>query len=412
MSVSMQSENSKDDIEPEEVELEDIVWNLMSRSGLLSQIQGQISKFIEDNGKAENVDIIQGRADGKILGLIFEYLQWIGMKQTNSVLMSESPVGVDVSIFESKDRADPEYRPELCRILDDLNITEEEEDKGSPTRSHNYSRDEFEDSKLTSESGHNEKHKESFNEGKDNHGEANVSLKEIRQAEKNASPNNGEERGDAIENPIEDFDEGSLFEDNPSFTSTPNKSLNASLEKGEQDSDNMINFNSPIIKGLDHSRPHVTLRQKLDVNLDPFQSPVGTPKSGRLSMGANFTGLNPQPSISDATKHLEEIQSNIEEEENSEASKDNESVHSDKPEPERDFTKVDFKLEAKSSTKYENDDEKQNESLKNDVPLRSLDDDSTSDFMETLTMEEDTQDISIASDSKGMSSCEHAVSLK
>ncbi|ODM98721.1 hypothetical protein Ocin01_07954 [Orchesella cincta] len=402
----MSSETSKDDIEPEEVELEDIVWNLMSRSGLLSQIQGQISKFIEDNGKAENVDIIPDRADSKIMGLIFEYLQWVGMKQTNSILLSESPVEIDLPSFESKDRTDPDYRPELCKLLEDLNVTEdEEEDKGSPTRSHNYSRDEFEDSKLTSESGLNEKHNESNEQV-----QADESQNEIhsRTFDKTASIiiNKGDDRIDAVETPVvvEDLDERSV-EENPSLTSTPNKSLNASLENEDNNSDMLINFNSPIIKGLDHSRPHVTLRQKLDVNLDPFQSPVAASKSGRLSMGANFTAMNPTPLKEDGSNREEQV-NNAESKENSEVSKDNESVHSNKPE--RDVAKVDFHLGAKDDATQE---ENHNESLKN-VPQRSLDDDSTSDFMETLTMEEDTQDVSIASDSKGMSSCEHAVSLK
>lgn len=57
MSISIHSETSKDDIETEDAELEDLVWNLMSRTGLLHEIQGQISKFIESNGKGDNVTV-------------------------------------------------------------------------------------------------------------------------------------------------------------------------------------------------------------------------------------------------------------------------------------------------------------------------------------------------------------------
>lgn len=60
MSISIHSETSKDEIETEDAELEDLVWNLMSQTGLLSQMQGQISKFIEDNGKGDNITVDYG----------------------------------------------------------------------------------------------------------------------------------------------------------------------------------------------------------------------------------------------------------------------------------------------------------------------------------------------------------------
>lgn len=58
MSTSIQSgETSKEDADEtvtEDAQLEDLIWSLMSKTGFLSQIQGQVSKFIEDNGKTDD----------------------------------------------------------------------------------------------------------------------------------------------------------------------------------------------------------------------------------------------------------------------------------------------------------------------------------------------------------------------
>lgn len=57
LSVSILSEASKDEAETEDKELQELVLNLMNRSGLLAEMQGRISKFIEENGKNDNITV-------------------------------------------------------------------------------------------------------------------------------------------------------------------------------------------------------------------------------------------------------------------------------------------------------------------------------------------------------------------
>jgi hypothetical protein len=61
--------------------------------------------------------MIPERADEKVLYYIYEYLQWIGMKQTCSVLLSESPVKIDVSREVLSKVSEPEFMPKLSSMM-------------------------------------------------------------------------------------------------------------------------------------------------------------------------------------------------------------------------------------------------------------------------------------------------------
>lgn len=309
------------------------------------------------------------------------------MKQTNSVLLSEAPVEVDVTTYESREEG-PDYKPELCKLFEDLNATE---DRGSAT--HNYSRDEFEDSRLTSaqsvKSDNGNEEDEDRNDLEDDASSSspkNINIAKDSKEGQNTKSMEEEKTGDG----------GGIKGDN-------------SIEEDDR-KDDMIKFFSPgpVTRGFDQIRPHVNTRSRFDLGAvaDPFDSP----KSADMSLDAL--------PVVDSNNRLNFVQT---------------------PKPQGDQSKVeksgedDAKEYVASHHTLSDNEKSMNENLvqhrpntsptKNE-PLESEknvkmptqvsqdEDDSTSDFMETLTMEEDTQDASIASDSKGMSSCEHAVNLK
>jgi len=57
------------------------------------------------------------RADENVLLYIYEYLQWVGMKQSCSMLLFESPVKIDASVVDLSEISDPEFCPRLHRLL-------------------------------------------------------------------------------------------------------------------------------------------------------------------------------------------------------------------------------------------------------------------------------------------------------
>jgi hypothetical protein len=54
--------------------------------------------------------VIPSRASQHILQNIFEYLQWVGMKSTSALLLTESPVPIDTTLSCSAE-------PWLCKIF-------------------------------------------------------------------------------------------------------------------------------------------------------------------------------------------------------------------------------------------------------------------------------------------------------
>lgn len=399
------------------------------------------------------------RANARILGLIFEYLQWVGMKQTNSVLLSESPVTVDLSIYGSRVEGS-DYLPDLCKLLE----VQAEEDKGTPTRSQNYSRDEFEDSKLSSASGNSthqsvksksnknpemaedEEGEEIVDEASDFESQSqfdenlSVPAQEKQTSNQESVPVDNiqeEENSALITKPALEHSEPEREEDDEinatdlsPLTSTPKK---FPAIQGEGDGvnisgDNLINFSSPIatFKGFGGARASTT-RQRSDSPPppDPFQSP-GKPTT---SVGANFqipvvtshdrldfvdfANVTAGRNSTTSSEKSQTSQSSAKSKSKSLSSKKS---ASSKKQGSLKEASIKDRSQSHMSFKASHSEQRQlqppqQESLK-DVSQGSAEEESTSDFMETLTMEDDTQDVSIASDSKGMSSCEHVISFK
>ncbi len=317
------------------------------------------------------------------------------MKQTNSVLLSEAPVEVDVTTYESREEG-PDYKPELCKLFEDLNATE---DRGSAT--HNYSRDEFEDSRLTSASGHQSAKSD------DNGNEEDEACEDQNDLVNDASSSSPKHSNINIaKDSKQDKNTKSMEEENGNGGGLKD---DKSMEEDDR-KDDMINFFSPgpATRGFDQIRPHVNMRSRFDLGAvaDPFDSP----KSADMSLDAlpvvdsnnrlNFVQTS-KPAV-DQTKVENSVEDNAE---------DYVASHHTLSDNDKSMDE-DLVQDRPKTSPTKNEPLESEKNVKMPTQVSQDEDDSTSDFMETLTMEEDTQDASIASDSKGMSSCEHAVNLK
>ncbi|XP_021967069.1 nuclear pore complex protein DDB_G0274915 [Folsomia candida] len=80
----------------------------MKSTGFMAQVKGEISKYLFDTVKTRLTSyIIPDRADKEILSQIYDYLQWVGMKSTAGVLLSETPVEVTPTERNSDDESPP-----------------------------------------------------------------------------------------------------------------------------------------------------------------------------------------------------------------------------------------------------------------------------------------------------------------
>lgn len=319
---------------------------------------------------------------------------------------------VDVSLYESRVNT-TDYKPELCKIFEDQNGTE---DKASPTRSHNYSKDEFEDSRLTSASGHHSIR--SDNSVEDNA----ISNDNESKANKSSSSHSHEKRNKNIMSPEKKSEKEVPVEQSKI---TPTVSPAVAHDVTDRD---MISFYSPAVsacaRGFDQIRPNVTARHRLDLNApDPFQSPVGVSKTASTNnmLGAVPTvDKNNRLSFVQASNSLEEILGEHKEigtgTDVHEADDEDEGP-SIKSSSERKTDKTKAKVTGHNVSQQESSKPSEKKEVTGGIKDASHtasqdEEESTSDFMETLTMEDDTQDASIDSNARGMSSCEHAVNLK
>jgi len=104
----------------------------MKKTGFLCDLKGLVAKYIVDitkqNGNHQT-NVIPERVDEVILAEIGAYLQWVGMKNTLAVLVSESPVPMNVNFNN-----DDESVPKLVSLFHHLEgssaiVVEEEEEE-------------------------------------------------------------------------------------------------------------------------------------------------------------------------------------------------------------------------------------------------------------------------------------------
>lgn len=104
--------------EEHDQEVEEYIWSLMGRSGLLSEMKSQIAQFVQNNGKTkEKFSVDVSRIHPAILSMIYEYLKWVGMKNTCALLLCESPVQFETTTISETPNGNPSPVPELCTYL-------------------------------------------------------------------------------------------------------------------------------------------------------------------------------------------------------------------------------------------------------------------------------------------------------
>jgi len=120
MKISLQSENTMTSAEDDDADLEEVIWNLMGKSGLLTDIKGKILNFIQnqDQIEASLPETRSDRVDANILTAIYEYLRWVGMKYTCATIQSESPVKLNLNDLEQNVEQNENYKPLLCHMFE------------------------------------------------------------------------------------------------------------------------------------------------------------------------------------------------------------------------------------------------------------------------------------------------------
>jgi len=98
------SSSSSSSIAPEDL-FEEATLRHMKKTGFLSDLKGLVAKYIVDITKqnGDKCHVIPERVDEVILSEIGNYLQWVGMKNSLAVLLSESPIPLHCRGTEDED---------------------------------------------------------------------------------------------------------------------------------------------------------------------------------------------------------------------------------------------------------------------------------------------------------------------
>jgi len=340
--------------------IEQYVWNLMGKTGLLSELKSRIALFVQENGRLlPGVSVIPSRADPIILNQIFEYLQWVGMKNTASLFLSESPFNI-----ETKSLGDSE-EPALCGLFEKANKS----------------------TRLSS--GLNQSHTTTPS--------ATPVVNKTFTSKFMGTPLSPTGKDGSFFTPL-----------------SPKRDLLKGIEFGESlDEDDFLR------------NDEVNINSMQSMQSEPVDSPLQTPGGNSDSIPTtpaatstpdNIDNENENENEKNTSKSEEQEASEMSQAENEiNASKSDvvEALEKSQAENEKNTSKSD---EVEASEKSENEKNASKVAEASEVLEKSQpseeNDDSISDLLDSVQLDDNTQDISIDSDSRGMSSCEHVVNLK
>jgi len=130
-SSSSSSSSSSTSIAPEDL-FEESTLKHMKKTGFLCDLKGLVAKYIVDITRTneEKCHVIPERADEVILTEIGNYLQWVGMKNSLAVLLSESPIPLNLNGPPTDDEGVPKM-VSFFQHFEDLKKVLEEADGSS-----------------------------------------------------------------------------------------------------------------------------------------------------------------------------------------------------------------------------------------------------------------------------------------